>query len=248
MDMNFNLQKHHNYKELKNYLAHFLSTNFEDFENELVNCAKSIADNISVTNYNVCGFNYFDKRYYPNNINDLKKNIINKVKGDIFEIFVGFFVQYFETGTEFGIERGTFSFTGDLTSNINEADFGMDGYGTFTSTKGNAILQMKFRSNPNDKPFTKNVCASLFFDGMTKNKITYGTNDDKNERLIFFTNIPIGTRSSWNGKTKQFNDITENLNIPVIIIGKNEICSLVGSKKRNNTNEEFWKTFYSQFI
>jgi len=240
----YTLNTFNKYDHLKNYLGKFLSNNFDDFLKEANSCADIISNSISETNYSVYGFNFFDNQYYPDNIILLKSNIKNKVIGDIFELFAGFFVQYFETGYPFSIRRGTYKFCGNLSDNFDETDLGMDGFGIFTATNENAVMQVKYRSNPKEHPFTKNVFASLFTEAMIKEKIQYG---NTNQRLIFFTNIPIGSKTSWNGKTKQFIDICNNCKIPTVLIGYNEIISLVGSKKRHESNIEFWKTFYQQF-
>lgn len=241
----YNLNTHSHFSYLKDYLCNFTSNNFDDFIKEANTVAEIISKSITDTNYSVYGFDFFNKKYYPNNISILYSDIKNKVIGDIFELFAGFFVQYFETGTDFGIRRGTYNFGGDLNQNFDETDLGMDGYGIFSSTNDIAVIQVKYRSNPNEKPFTKNVFASLFTEAIIKEKIRYG---NSNQRLIFFTNIPIGTKDSWDGKTKQFNDLANISKIPVVKIGYNEIISLVGSKKFKNTNVDFWKTFYQQFF
>lgn len=243
--MCYNINKHPHFNEVKDYLCNFVSCNFEDFLKEMQDCANIISNSISETNYSVCGFDYFDKRWYPNNLNALRININNKVIGDIFEMFIGFFVQYFETGQVFSIRRSTYEFGNDLNDDVNETDLGMDGWGIFSSTNENAVIQVKYRSNPKDRPFTKEVFASLFSDAIIKEKIMYG---NQNQRMIFFTNIPLGKKDSWDGKTNVFNYLVKESKTPVILIGKNEISCLVGSKKDNTTNTNFWKTFYSQFI
>lgn len=251
----YNLNKHNNYNYLKDYLGNFVSNNFDEFLKEANSCADVISNSISESNYSVYGFNYFDKHYYPDNLNVLKSNIKNKVIGDIFELFAGFFVQYFETESTigYGIKRGSFSFGGDLNQNFDETDLGMDGYGSFAATNANAVLQVKYRSNPKDRPFTKHVFDALFVDAIRKRKLLFdNTNSCLNtvisdQRMYFFTNIPIGSKSSWDGKTKQFNDCCETFPIPSIKIGYNEITHLVGSKKKHETNKDFWNTFYQQF-
>ena len=240
----YNLNKHNNYNYLKDYLCNFVSNNFDEFLKEANSCADVISNSISESNYSVYGFNYFDKHYYPDNLNVLKSNIKNKVIGDIFELFAGFFVQYFETGYAFSIRRGTYNFGGDLNQNFDETDLGMDGFGIFTATNENAVMQVKYRSNPKDQPFNKNVFASLFTEGIIKGKLEYG---NVNQRLIFFTNISVGSKTSWDGKTKQFNDLCNACKIPTVKIGYNEIITLVGSKKTHETNKDFWNTFYQQF-
>lgn len=240
----YNLNHHNNFKYLKEYLAKFDAITFEEFIEQSKTCAKVISESISEMNMDVYGYNYYQKPYYPNDIPLLKTHIANKVIGDIFEIFAGFFMQYFDSGFPFSIRKGTYTFCGDMKASLDETDLGMDGFGTFSSTNDNAIVQVKFRSNPNDKPFNKNVFMSLFGEGIIKEKIQYG---NVNQRLIFITNIPIGDDNSWDGKTKQFNDLCHACKNPVVRIGYNEIIPLVGSNKTFNTNTDFWSTFYSQF-
>ena len=247
----YNLNKHSAYKNLSVYLEKFITLTYEDhmffdeFLKEAMDCAQEIAASINADNYSVYGFNYFDKHYYPNNINELHNHIKNKVIGDIFELFAGFFVQYFETGYEWGIRRGSFNFGGGLNNNFDDADLGMDGYGIFASTNENAVMQVKYRSNPKDKPFNKNVFMSLFGEAILKEKLNPFNH---NQRMIFFTNIPIGTKDSWDGKTKQFNDCCAVSKVPVVKIGFNEITNLVGCKKIGRTNVDFWQTFHMQFV
>jgi hypothetical protein len=246
----YNLNTHIGYKSLSEYLGKFITlTNeehmfFDEFLKECMCCAENIANSINENNYAVYGFNYFEKRYYPNHINELRIAIKNKVIGDIFELFAGFFVQYFDTGYEWGIRKGTYNFGGGLNNDFAEADLGMDGFGLFTSTNENAVMQVKYRSNPNDKPFNKDVFMSLFGEAILKKKIE---SNNPNQRLIFFTNIPIGTASSWDGKTKQFNDCCAACEVPVVKVGYNEIVNLVGCKKMNRYNADFWHTFHKQF-
>lgn len=246
----YNLDKHHNYKRLSPYLSNFISfTNeqlmgFDEFLKESNGCAQEIASSISNDNYSVYGFNYFDKHYYPNNINELRLTIKNKVIGDIFELFAGFFVQYFDSGYAWGIRRGTYNFSGDLSADFADADLGMDGYGIFNSTNENAVMQVKYRSNPNDKPFNKNVFMSLFGEAILKDKIDP---HNYNHRLIFFTNIPIGSIDSWDGKTEQFNRCCAVCKVPVVKVGFNEIVNVVGCKKNRCYNLDFWSTLHKQF-
>jgi hypothetical protein len=240
----YNLETHPKFCYLHSFLSNLTSETFEDFLSEANAISDVIASSISEDNMNVYGFNYFVKPFYPNDIPGLKQTIKNKVIGDIFELFAAFFVQYFETGFPFSIKRGTYVFGGDLGSNLDETDLGMDGYGIFSSTGRNAVIQVKYRSNPKDKPFTKNVFMSLLGEAIIKEKIVYG---DSDQRLIFFTNIPIGTKDSWDGKTNQFNNLCNACKIPIVKIGKNEITALVGSKKNNESNQDFWNTFKTQF-
>lgn len=240
----FNLNQHNNFNHLKDYLKNFQSSNFEDFLKESLQCADVIAASITKDNMDVYGFNYFDKQYYPNNLQLLYTHIKNKVIGDIFELFAGFFVQYFETGTPWGIRRGTYNFGGDMADTFESTDLGMDGFGTFMSTNETAVMQVKYRSNPKDHPFDKNVFCSLFTEAIIKRKIQY---DNANQRLIFFTNIPVGDKNSWDAKTKQFNNMRNECTIPTVIIGYNEIIINVGSSKNKTSNTDFWNIFYKSF-
>ena len=52
----------------------------------------------------------------------------------------------------------------------------MDGFGIFSSTNDTAVIQVKYRSNPNEKPFTKNVFASLFTEAIIKEKVLLSWN------------------------------------------------------------------------
>ena len=237
----YNLNTHSHFSYLKDYLCNFASNNFDDFIKESLMCADVIAANIeSGSSY---GFSKFIKPYYPNNINSLQQVIKNKVIGDIFELFAGYFMQYFETGTDFGIKRGTYQFSQDMTSS-DDTDVGMDGFGIFSATNDNAVIQVKYRSNPNDRPFDKNVFMSLYGAGIIRDIIDQ---HNINQRLIFITNIPVGSNKSWDGKTKIFNSLKTMSKVPVVLIGYNEIIDKVGSNKTNTNYPIFWKSFYSQF-
>ena len=137
-----------------------------------------------------------------------------KACGDIFEIFAEFLFNFFQSDEVFGCKEGTYESFGD------EEDIGCDGKFVLKVNNANAFLQVKFRNNLKDKPFDKDVFASLYTDA----DLFHGFDrKNENERLIFITNLKCGKRTFLECATPIFQRCIHKMENQIILIGKNEI-------------------------
>ena len=162
----------------------------------------------------------------------LQKLIIDKVKGDLFEIFVEFFIKYFPHK-----DINDFNYEGDFHSYGDEEDGGMDHSWTM-SNGGRASDQCKFRSDEDSVIFKNDVGSKL----ITWATIVYKTFDinNPNDRLIFITNVDIHDRNFSKSITEIFQKIINSSIIKdrVLMIGKKTLA-----KPFEHGRPEFWKEF-----
>jgi len=90
-----------------------------------------------------------------------EKEIRDKFKGDMFEIFCQFFVKYFEN------ILGVHNFKPNL-----DNDYGVDGDGAASRKEKPAALQFKYRSNPNEVLFYGKDLSTFFAQAPWKFKVT----------------------------------------------------------------------------
>ena len=214
---------HDHFTFLKSYMIAY--TNVKTFK-EFIETTKKIASKIAM-NTNYC-FDPLANKWTGKEM-EMKEAIVSKVKGDMLEIFTEFFVQYFthDKDNMFGGEIGTYNCIGD------EDDTGMDAYYKLTNG-GTASVQVKFRSNPKDRPFNKNVFYSLYG---AADILKHFNKDNEGDRLIFVTNNKIGKRDWQESSTSQFMKLMSIIDKQVILLGE-EIFSAY-----TDGNEDFWKRF-----
>ena len=203
-------------------------TDFSTF----LKCLKKVAKECSKHQYlgleKLCSKQYDGGR----NLALYEDDCLKKACGDIFEIFSECLFRYFSTDDVFGCEPDTYNSTNDA------EDLGCDGNFTLSVNGGNACIQVKYRSNINDKPFDLQVFSKLFFDAYF-----YHGFDPQNEkhRLIFITNLNAGERTFIQCATpivqKIIKDNKMKLAERVVIIGRNEI------EEKVNGHLGFWKEF-----
>lgn len=212
---------HNHFKYLKKYWSFFEKINtFDKFDKSIIKIAKTISE---------CDNYCYDPDGFSNP-NDLKEKIENKVKGDIFEIFVEFFVQYFEHDSDnvFGCKVGTYHCIGD------EDDTGMDAYYILNNNEY-ASVQIKYRSNPNDTPFKKDTFYSLLGAAYLNN---YFDKNNENNRLIFVTNLSVGNRYFSKVISPIFSKLMKNIDKQIVILDKSWFL-----KYNINGNIDFWTEF-----
>jgi len=234
----FNVESHKAFGPMKKILSGISSANFPAFISFVNYRADAKASNWKTDTDNY-GFSTFESKFKVNGVfyEELFKHTIRtKIVGDALEMFAGFFCQWFETDIEIGVKRGTWEFTSD------GRDLGCDAVGVLGTNGAKCFTQVKYRSNPNDKPFDLEVFCKLF----TQATISYGMDySDSSQRLMFFTNIPFKKADKAAARTLPFISMANDCKVPVVLIGKNEIESKVGGK--NLTNVEFWKAFNGMF-
>lgn len=187
-------------------------------------------------------------KLYPNNTQlystrkfSSKEELESKIKGDIFEIFVMFFLQYFEKMPNIlGIKEGTYTQIAD------EDDVGMDFYGIkYSSGKNERVFgQIKYR-NPalnileEHKAFNREVIAKL------AGEATITMDFDKNkEYLLFVTNREIDDSIHYKAKEKIgfVNGSTDSKYSYIKFVDATIFRNMLGYNEAT-----FWNEFANQF-
>ena len=239
---NYNLNKHEAFEILKNYSVipilvedvmyqdGELKSNysFQDFSELLVKNNDEIIEEICDA-MKTRGEAY---RGLPDNTPEERINLKNKIKGDIFEIFVMFTLQYFQTDSGVGIEQTTYRQIPD------EYDKGLDFVGIHYATGKRVFGQVKYR-NPFSKPEHQ-----IAFTCTEKNKlIGEATERDfykKDDLLMFVCNNPISDAMHYElknviGWTGTHPDDTHKY---IKIIDENYFEKMI-----DYNNKRFWETF-----
>lgn len=162
---------------------------YDHFNKKINEFAEAVAEKLFPTNTKLYSVRKFAS----------KEEFASKIKGDIFEIFVMFFLQYFEKiPNVLGIKEGTYTQISD------EDDVGMDFYGIKYSSGQNERVfgQIKYR-NPvlnifeEHKAFNRDVINKL------AGEATTSMDFDKNkEYLLFVTNREIDDSIHYKAKEK----------------------------------------------
>lgn len=235
----FNIELHPAFGALKKILISIKPRNFKEFIDVLQKEAKKKADSWKTDTDNY-GFLKFEKKFIMNGIFNeqlYKDAISSKILGDAMEIFAAFFCQWFDTDIHFGVKRSSWIFTGGR----NE-DLGCDAVGELLSNSSKCFVQIKYRSSPKAVPFNLEVFSKLF----TQATISYGLDySNENQRLLFFTNIPVSIADKKNAQSLPFINLASQCKVPVLLIGRNEIEHYTGDT--SHSNSEFWKNFNSMF-
>lgn len=205
---------------------------FKEFRAKVPELAKTIlADAVKPTNTGTwyCYDPLANRWVGKDGVDRLKQAIYTKVEGDTFEIFTEFFLQYYNHDKEnkFGAKPKTYKCVGD------EEDLGLDG--VYKLNNGEyASVQVKWRTNPKDKPFDKNVFCSLFALAISGG---YFDIHNPNSRLVFVTNNKIGKRDWQEPSTSQFMKLVEKYDKQTILLGEETFVSYADG------NEDFWNKF-----
>ncbi len=198
----YNLDQHESYNDFKSFnvieplinkVMSETNYNFNTF-NKLIpvfadDLAGAIVSPAAIVN---------NKNTYRNTQWTNKDELSAKIKGDIFELFVMFTLQYFR-GPDVFIKHGTYT-------QVNDAfDVGMDFFGISEFNRTSRIFgQIKYRTpnikmTPDEIPFNRTVCYKLIgaatvnkqFD-FNKDVILLVTNINLNDALYFKLKEDIG--------------------------------------------------------
>lgn len=166
------------------------------------------------------------------------KIIQSKIKGDLFEIFVMFTLQYFQPNTGVGIEIGTYEQVPD------ETDKGLDFSGKHFTTDKRIFGQIKYRN-----PLIKDPKFQIAFTCTELNKLFGEAGDTKDfdkkvDLLMLVCNTPVfnafhyelKNRIGWTGT------LCDEHHRYIKIVDQHSFEAMIGygSKK-------FWETFAKQF-
>lgn len=175
-------------------------------------------------------------RNLPDNTPDERVILKNKIKGDIFEIFTMFTLQYFQHEALIGVRKSTYEQIPD------DLDKGLDFFGIHNTTGQRVFGQIKYR-NPFAKPehqiaFTFTTGAKLTYSAIPRG-LTIGP-DTANGILIYVCNnyadeamhYDFKKYIGWTGT------VTDEAHRYVKIIDCGYFQHMI-----NYENEFFWKTF-----
>lgn len=236
----FNLENHTAFDSLKK--LKIINTIIDDLLTEKNFCYTKFNEKINEAAIGIAD------QLYPNNIAfyssknfSSKEDFENKIKGDIFEIFVMFFLQYFEKMPNvIGIKEGTYVQVPD------DDDAGMDFYGIkFSSGKNERVFgQIKYR-NPNinlqeeHKAFTRTVACKLI--GIATLEKDFDQNKDI---LLFVSNRTIDDSIHYKFKNmiNFINGSADSLHHYCKFIDANIFQNLLGFNEAT-----FWLEFKNQF-
>ena len=199
---------------------------FSTFQKCLRKVAKECSD---PKNYYLTMERFFSREFNGGlNVALYKENSYRKACGDIFEIFAEFFFRFFQSDDVFGCKDGTYKSTDD------SVDVGCDGEFILKVNNARAFVQMKYRNDPKEKPFDKDVFASLFTDAALFHGFEY---KNKDERLIFISNLNFGKRTFLQCATPIFQRCIKEMDDQIILIGKTEI------EEKVDGHLGFWEDF-----
>ena len=159
---------------------------------------------------------------------------VAKNKGDIFEIFVMFTLQFFESNSKYGIIQESYKQIPD------EDDCGLDFHGIQFSSNKRIFGQIKFRENhPNNEAFGRNEFYKLL--GIAVDTFDF---DKKNDFLFLVTNQ--STNYALKTKLKQdlgfAHDNVDFKHAFIKILDENVFQDLI-----DYNNRKFWEEFKNQF-
>ncbi len=237
----YNLENHEAYSALSNMkVIHGLieellqEKNFcyNKFNEKIVKDADDLADILFANN---------STSLYSTRTFSSKEELANKIKGDIFELFVMFFLQYFERqASVLGIKEGTY------TQVTDDEDAGMDFYGIKYSSGNNERVfgQIKYRNpflnlKPEEMAFTRKVAYSLIGDATIK----MGFNAEK-DFLLFVTNRTLEDSLHYRFKNEIgfVNTSADSNHTYIKFLDANLFQNTIGFNEAT-----FWNEFKNQF-
>lgn len=162
------------------------------------------------------------------------KTIKSKIKGDLFEIFVMFTLQYFQTNSGVGIEEGSYKQIED------DFDKGVDFTGTHYATSKRVFGQIKYRN-----PHARETKHQIAFTCTEKNKLQGEADEcwdfNKHEDLIMLvcnTTVDIAFHHSLKDVLGWTGTLCDEKHRYVKIIDKNSFDNMIGYE-----NKRFWESF-----
>lgn len=244
----YNLESHEAFETLKNYgvIQNIVKnvmeqdgitrTNycFQTFSELLSAGNNALAESLYKAIYRGNGETY---RNMPDTTAEEIEAIKNKIKGDIFEIFVMFALQYFQTDCGVGVEQKTYMQITD------DEDAGVDFRGIDYATSKKVFGQIKYRNpfatNGNEIAFARDNFTKLY--GLSGTQFDFNPAEDY---LMLVCNTPINNAMHYRLKNLigWTGTMTDERHKYVKICDSNYFSSMIGYN-----NKRFWETLANEF-
>lgn len=244
----YNLENHEAFETLKNYgvIQNIVKnvmeqdgitrTNycFQTFSELLSAGNNALAESLYKAIYRGNGETY---RNMPDTTKEEIEDIKNKIKGDIFEIFVMFALQYFQTDYGVGIKQGSYMQITD------DEDAGIDFRGIDSGTRKRVFGQIKYRNpfatNGNEIAFTRDNFTKLY--GLAGVQFDFNPAEDY---LMLVCNTPINNAMHYRLKNLigWTGTMTDERYKYIKICDGNYFSSMIRYSK-----PVFWEEFANQF-